>query len=641
MMKRTFSLTAKPFLADELTTTQKNEYIEKSGRESELRVLAKLIASKEEIDVELIQGREQAFVHMDKPNEDLPMEYHIKIAKAFDNQTANACLCHEAAHVVFTAPTSKKAIEECNKRKYPEEKLHEVINIIEDMRINSMIKNIYLFAYKDIQELEIQMSKKNIPLYNERSEFQTNFFSEFFFKLAGRETPFDTTTLKMNFEELVAEAIQIVDNNKALIGTFTDVENTSLAILDLIKKQIEKKDEQYQKEAIEQALIEYKEGESGSKCSGFSEQQKGVVKREIEWKHKKLAEKKLDRFKSQFEVTPEVKKIMVAIPVQDYNPSQVSEKTGRLSNLTRKQVEETIEEERKEQLMATRFEWVDKCNKVKMREIKWYTKEKLGGVINKPKAQHAGKKLANKLNLIKQFARVQKGATSGTQLRVRQVVNNLLSKQSLVGSKIFYKKQLDREKSLAVMLLVDFSGSMGQVVVSGTEVLPKHSFAKQSCLEYATALESLGVNYAIWGFSSDSMANPLILRIKEFKKPFRLSVLDDAGYAGNNLCQNNDGGSIRLATGEIMRQSQAKKVIMVISDGQPSHSEEAVTPKENTFNAVQEARNRGISVLGVGIEGVHVEVEKKIYGEENTIILEGKENSLGKELLSIIQKNFL
>lgn len=175
---------------------------------------------------------------------------------------------------------------------------------------------------------------------------------------------------------------------------------------------------------------------------------------------------------------------------------------------------------------------------------------------------------------------------------------------------IFYEEETGKKLSTAIMILRDFSGSMGY---SG-----KARLEQMSCIAIAEALDQLHIPTEIIGFSNPRTINyttederiynrfePFIFRIyKEFgenfrKVKYRLADTDDEHIGGDNAdCEAIMFAARRLAA----YRGVTRKILIVLSDGQPAaNGGDANLLRQATKDTVKRVMKAGIECIGVGI----------------------------------------
>ena len=124
-----------------------------------------------------------------------------------------------------------------------------------------------------------------------------------------------------------------------------------------------------------------------------------------------------------------------------------------------------------------------------------------------------------------------------------------------------------RGRDLSVLVLLDISKSTGDIIRSeNTTVL---NLARESLALLAEAMSELGDEFAIHGFTSNGRRDVSYFRFKDFGAPYGTQA--KAALAGiTPLLSTRMGPAIRHA-GEFLRaQPSGRKLLLVITDGEPS-----------------------------------------------------------------------
>lgn len=204
------------------------------------------------------------------------------------------------------------------------------------------------------------------------------------------------------------------------------------------------------------------------------------------------------------------------------------------------------------------------------------------------------------------------------------------------NDRIFKKRNEVRDINAAVSLLVDMSGSM-----SGGRIM----VAMQSAYAFAMVLDSVGVAYEIYGFTTESAsremqvewekfkkgANPdSVARIvnefspenvyafKEFHENFDLvskQAMTAAAYSGTKMIQNEDSKHVKMALERLASRPERVKSLFVFSDGQPAfHTSHPQNGRNNLKYYGHEAKDKyGVDVYSVGIQSDSVSSFYKNY----------------------------
>ena len=198
--------------------------------------------------------------------------------------------------------------------------------------------------------------------------------------------------------------------------------------------------------------------------------------------------------------------------------------------------------------------------------------------------------------------------------------------------------------NVAIELLVDLSESM-----SGSKI----NIAKMSVVAIAEALLELGFEFEVTGFSSVSDSR-VAIRSGELgdkgrynRTSERLHHLVFKKFGRNDLSgitkmrcfeQNVDGESVRWAAKRLGEQKEKRKIMMVLSDGNPSANSEIDILEDDLKNSVRQIEKSGIEIIAIGIQTESVrrfyknavvvnsldDLPKKAMNELTKIILKGK-----------------
>ena len=240
---------------------------------------------------------------------------------------------------------------------------------------------------------------------------------------------------------------------------------------------------------------------------------------------------------------------------------------------------------------------------------------------------------AKKLN--KEFAEIflnKRGFDSRNRRRGRLYVGDL-HKLWINDYAMFEKKGSPRETDYVFYLLMDGSGSM-----SGK----KFNEALRACSLVEEALKGIApVKIVMFDYNSE-VVHRVIKDFNEVNQSGNYSwTFAQHQYAGG--C-NMDGYSIRVATKELEKRHETRKVLITLSDGLPNGpAQYSGTRGENDVSeAVTSARSAGLSLFNIYFaETTSERLEylpgfKKMYNEKGIISCQPKE--IGTELLRVIKR---
>lgn len=265
-----------------------------------------------------------------------------------------------------------------------------------------------------------------------------------------------------------------------------------------------------------------------------------------------------------------------------------------------------------------RKDYIDKSSAVDYEK----TKADLGGLVNTMKAK-LRRALMAKENRDWDFGR------EFGKLDTKRLVAGSL------GAPSVYKQRKDRyELDTAVHFLIDLSGSM-----SGSKV----QVAKEATVAFSECLEGTQIAYQVSGFDNAAIydvkgldklvskaeyskgkfhrVEPLnLFKFKEFNQPLQLAKGPIAAIGDCAYGNNSDRDAIIWAYHELLKRPEKRKILFVLSDGQPANRTVNCGDRGVLVGALKQAIDEcgktGVECVGVGILTDHV---KDIYPKSVSI----------------------
>ena len=167
--------------------------------------------------------------------------------------------------------------------------------------------------------------------------------------------------------------------------------------------------------------------------------------------------------------------------------------------------------------------------------------------------------------------------------------------------------------TLAVLLLLDLSESTREVLPgSDRSVL---QLAREATALLAWAIHGIGDPFAVHGFASDGRHDVQYYRFKDFDQPW-----DDAAKARLAGMQGGlstrMGAALRHAAGFLRRQRQQKKLLLLVTDGEPADIDvrDPQYLRQDTRKAVEELAARGVQTFCLTLDPAADEYVARIFG---------------------------
>lgn len=186
-----------------------------------------------------------------------------------------------------------------------------------------------------------------------------------------------------------------------------------------------------------------------------------------------------------------------------------------------------------------------------------------------------------------------------------------------------------RRRATAVILLMDLSQSTKRFVPgSFTTVM---EVEKRAAKIVAEALDERRDRVAVHGFSSNGRHEVNYLRIKNFDEPFGDAQRERLEALKGGL-STRMGAALRHASAELDRETADHKVILIMTDGEPSDIDvvEDDYLVEDARHAVAAAASRGIRTFCLTLDRRADEYVRKIFGSRNYLISDKAETFAGR-----------
>jgi nitric oxide reductase NorD protein len=182
-------------------------------------------------------------------------------------------------------------------------------------------------------------------------------------------------------------------------------------------------------------------------------------------------------------------------------------------------------------------------------------------------------------------------------------------------------RYIRKTRDLAVLVLLDLSESTNEILPgSGRAVI---QLAREATTLLAWAIDGIGDPFAIHGFASDGRHDVQYYRFKDFDQPF-----DDqakarlAGMQGG--LSTRMGAALRHAGKFLLRQPQQKKLLLLVSDGEPADIDERDPQylRFDTKKAVEELATVGVMSYCLTLDPEADEYVSRIFGPNRYTVVD-------------------
>jgi nitric oxide reductase NorD protein len=196
-----------------------------------------------------------------------------------------------------------------------------------------------------------------------------------------------------------------------------------------------------------------------------------------------------------------------------------------------------------------------------------------------------------------------------------QVDAHIDRRSGIEPSPRLFCRRIRNERSMAAMFMVDMSGSTKGWV---------NDAERESLIMLCEAIEALGDDYAIYGFSGWTRTRCDIYRIKAFGDRYDEAVRRRiAGIEAKDYTRM--GVAIRHLTRLLAERPVRHKLLVTLSDGRPDDFGDEYRGTygiEDTRQALQEARRQGVRSYCVTIDRHGADYLKRMYGPAAYTVLD-------------------
>ncbi len=248
-------------------------------------------------------------------------------------------------------------------------------------------------------------------------------------------------------------------------------------------------------------------------------------------------------------------------------------------------------------------------------------------VITKQKYRYLISKIRKTFEIIKDQSNLQRNQVDGEEIDIDAVIRMQANHQA--GEEIsdrFYMRKNHNKRSFAVLLLVDLSGSTKGWV---------NQLERESLVLIIEALEILGDQYAIYGFSGLTRQRCEIYPVKRFTNENKeLTLRRIANLSAKDYTRM--GAAIRHSTKQLNLVEARHKLLLVLSDGKPDDYDgyKGEYGLHDTRRSLDEAQSSGIKSFAITIDQTGQQYLPKLFGQHRYTILNDV-NTLPQKLAEV------
>ena len=178
-----------------------------------------------------------------------------------------------------------------------------------------------------------------------------------------------------------------------------------------------------------------------------------------------------------------------------------------------------------------------------------------------------------------------------------------------------------KTRDLAVVVLLDMSESTNETL-PGTD-RPVLDLTREAASLLSWAIDGIGDPFAVHGFASDGRHDVQYYRYKDFGEGFNDKVKSRlAGMQGG--LSTRMGGALRHAADHLKQQPQQKKLVLMVTDGEPSDIDirDPQYLRQDTKKAVEELGSEGIMTYCLTLDPEADDYVSRIFGPNRYTIID-------------------
>ena len=182
-------------------------------------------------------------------------------------------------------------------------------------------------------------------------------------------------------------------------------------------------------------------------------------------------------------------------------------------------------------------------------------------------------------------------------------------------------RSVRKTRDISVLVLLDLSHSTNDKVAGQEHTVL--DLTRSACALLADAIQKVGDPFAIHGFCSDGRHDVNYWRFKDFDQPYdELAKARLAGMQGQ--LSTRMGAAIRHATAALRAQRSSKKLLLVITDGEPADVDvrDPQYLRHDTKKAVEAAARNGVTTYCMSLDPRADQYVSRIFGERHYLVVD-------------------
>ncbi len=186
-----------------------------------------------------------------------------------------------------------------------------------------------------------------------------------------------------------------------------------------------------------------------------------------------------------------------------------------------------------------------------------------------------------------------------------------------------YSRILERERNIALGVLVDLSGSTGAWIDDDPRNDQVIEVTRRAIVFLCEALTMLDDRYAVYGFTSSTRKRIDVAILKAFDEQYTQTVKGRvAGMAPGSYTRI--GPAVRHVTQALLQQPARIRLLLMLSDGRPNDFDGygGRYGIEDTRKALLDARQKGVATFALTIDSEGRDYLPHMFGRNHYVVVE-------------------
>ncbi|BBP00457.1 nitric oxide reductase activation protein NorD [Sulfuriferula nivalis] len=210
----------------------------------------------------------------------------------------------------------------------------------------------------------------------------------------------------------------------------------------------------------------------------------------------------------------------------------------------------------------------------------------------------------------------------GDEVDVNAAIRSMIDiRMNLQPDTRIMMRSVRKVRDISVMVLIDLSESTNEKVAG--QDFSVLDLTRQAAVLLGDAINKVGDPFAIHGFCSDGRHNVEYQRFKDFDQPYNDTAKSKlAGMTGQ--LSTRMGAAIRHAGHYLKQQKSSKKLLLVITDGEPADIDvrDPQYLRFDTKKAVEEVARSGVVTYCMSLDPRADQYVSRIFGARNFMVVD-------------------